>query len=139
VGYSNVLALSEILPVYPGAIVAQTAPAGTAGTYYISAYADLYIDLNDGYAECYDVLASQGQVQNVGKSSVTGANQSLAIVDAVGINAGDQVQFWCDSGNGDGGSLALDGAITAILINSPAAPGKVGHLSRSPTPLKQRK
>jgi len=139
VGSADVLPFSAPLPASPGVIVAQTAPAATGGTYFISAYADLYIDANDGYVDCWDVLASQGQVQNVGKSSVTGANQTISIVDAVSINAGDQVQFWCESGNGDGNSLALDGAITAILItNASGVAGSAGHLGGSGTRFKQR-
>jgi hypothetical protein len=122
----------------PGLPYAATSFVKTAGIYYVSGFAEFYIDANDGLAGCYDYTTSLG-ARRFAESSAVGNNQTVSVVDLVTVSANDQIGLWCYSGNGDGLSGVESAAITAILINSASdLPRKAEHSHESQTHLKQR-
>jgi hypothetical protein len=124
VGYSSLLdyGIFPELSRAPGVLVAETAPVATTGTYYITASAFLSVDPNDGVAWCYDTTPFTGYIRSTGGG--TAYYSQASITDALIVNAGDSVQLWCYSGEGDGFSFVLNAGLTATLIDSSSAPSK---------------
>ena len=139
VGYSAVAGQPWNFPIgYYATLMLQTNPVGTSGTYFISAGVLAYVAAGDTYVFCYDTLASVG---TGGQSSGGGGSQfgnyiPVSITDAIFISAGDSVQLWCYSG-GTNGSNALNGGLTATLLNSSnkAKTAKPQHLHVTPKQL----
>jgi hypothetical protein len=128
VGYSGVSLQGTDLPAFPGALIAQTGPVATAGTYFISASVLLSIDPGDtDGALCYDTTASTGGVNQLAGSSSFG-NQQASITDVLTVNAGDAFQVWCFGTRGDF-SISSNAGLTAILIAS-ALDHKLPHHSQ---------
>ena len=149
-GYSMFTGQNIILPAYPGVIVAETAQVATAGTYYVSASAVLYIDPTDFDAGCYDSTSLGTLGSNRAWTTVTNNLSTLSIADALSVGERETIQLWCWSEVGSGNSYVFPydpqlsyyggAGITATLINSPfGASGKVGHSRKSSSRLKQRK
>jgi hypothetical protein len=141
VGYSSVASEAITLATFPGALIAQTKPVATSGTYFISASASLDIeDNNNGGAACYDTTASSGSPFQFGGSGLNGEQQS-SITDVISVSAGDSFQLFCF---GSDSSEFLNGGLTATLINSasdaskkPRHPRKF-HLPGAFTDLQER-
>ncbi len=116
-GYSGIPSVTQQLPVFPGALVAQTNPVAASGTYFISASAYMDIDSSDtGGAYCYDTTASSGSIFQFGGSSSVG-NQTVAITDVISVSAGDSFQLFC-FGTKDLLDQFNNAGLTAILINN---------------------
>jgi hypothetical protein len=116
-GISNVGFTSSPFATYPGTLVNQV-KIGTTGIYFVSFSGLMVINGGDGGAYCYDTLASAGYGFEVGGSNIPGYLQQASITDIVSAQAGDTLQVWCYSFNGDGGSYLNNSALTGTLINS---------------------
>jgi hypothetical protein len=100
-------------------VVLQTAPVATAGGYFISASALLFIDSADSGAYCYVSTANTGiDDGNVGGSTVTGNFQQASITDFFFVSSGDAFQLVCYSNTNDSNTFVYNGALTATLINT---------------------
>jgi hypothetical protein len=108
------------LATFPGALIAQTKPVATSGTYFISASASLDIENSDGGAACYDTTASSGSPFQFGGSGLNGEQQA-SITDVISVSAGDSVQLFCF---GSDSSEFLNGGLTATLITDAANASK---------------
>jgi hypothetical protein len=115
VGYSGVVNQGAILPAFPGALITQSIPVATSGTYFISASALVDVEDNNGVF-CYDTTASSGSPFQFGGSTLIGLQQA-SITDAISVSAGDSFQLWCSGSDNDVSEL-LNAGITATLINS---------------------
>ena len=76
-----------------------------------------YIRGADGYAYCYDTLASSGQPFEYGGGYGANVYVNISTTDVVSITAGDSVELVCYTG-GTNGSFLYDAGVTATLINS---------------------
>jgi hypothetical protein len=123
VGYAAIA--NQYIPLGSPTVVAQTAPIETAGWYFISASALLFIDYRDNGAACWPTTADTGIVDgNPGGSSgnangviVAGETQA-SITDIFYISSGDAVQLECSSGLNDANTFVNNASLTATLINS---------------------
>ena len=133
VGNSAFLAAGSDVPLasFPGAVIAQTNPIQTSGTYYINASVLLHIDASDFAAYCYVTAASSGFDDGlVGGSSAVGDYQSAAITDVWFLNSGDSAQIVCYSNAGDSSTFAYGAGLTATLINESFGAKKAPHAKK---------
>ena len=101
------------------AVVAQTNPVKTTGTYYVNATALLAIDAADSAAYCYVTTGSSGVQDGIyGGSSNAGQFEQASIADAWNVSAGDVVQMVCYSNAGDSNTYVYNASLTATLIQS---------------------
>jgi hypothetical protein len=120
VGYSA-MSLTNISFGTTPVVILQTVPVSATGTYYVNATAYAGFTNGAGDFNCYFAPVSTGQSDG---NSVTGGYQTeVALVDAVNVNAGDSIGFYCVN---SGPSIDLVGvvnpaAMTAIFINTPSA------------------
>jgi hypothetical protein len=128
VGYSSIVTQGSTLAAFPGALIAQSNPVATTGTYFVSASAFLDIESSDNTgAFCYDTIASSGAPFQF-SGSLTNGLQPASITDVIRVSAGDSFQLFC---SGSDSSEFLNGGLTAILINSVSDSSKKPRHPRS--------
>ena len=128
VGYSATTGTSTFSLTPSGVVIAQTVAVGT-GTYYVSS--STLLDIGNDLAFCHSTTVNAGgRQQSQGGSSVSGFQQA-STTDVWFVGEGDAFQLVCADANSN--SLASDGTITAILINSASDAGPQ-HPQKVPPP-----
>jgi hypothetical protein len=95
----------------------ETGPLPTSGSYFVSASALPYVVNGDGYAFCYDTLASSGIPSQYGGGYQVDNYEQASISDVLFVSMGDSIQLWCYVG-GENGSTLYNAGLTAALINT---------------------
>ncbi len=115
-GFSNT---QVILTSFQPVIV--TTPVTTAGTYYLSASAEVWVDTGD-VVSCS--LGNQDSIVGIYSAAgpASGAEwQTLPLSAPMNLSAGDTVDVWCGDINGDSNTYFSQGAVTGTLITNPAS------------------
>lgn len=89
-----------------------------AGTYYVSATAELFVAVGDGEGACWIATsAAPDTAINLGADSLTGNVTTVGETASVSVTAGQTLEELCDS-QGTNGSTVDDAGIIAIRILS---------------------
>ena len=130
VGYSAV-GKSVPLTGFPGALIAETAPA-QAGTYFVSASTLLLLATgDDGF--CYITSVNNaGVTNNYGGFGTGGTYVQASNTDVFTVLEGDAFELFCY--NGGFNSEAFNATLTATLINSATTAAVKGSGETLPHP-----
>jgi hypothetical protein len=121
--------LSTVQPLsLNGTIVATTQPLANAGSYYVTASAFVGIDIGDRVT-CYVSNGDSGNFfdgvyggfDNT-KNTFFAVQAQATVVDDWGATAGDVINLYCSSANGDPASYVANAAISATFIASDSCP-----------------
>jgi hypothetical protein len=101
-------------------VVLQTNTVSTAGTYFINASAQIFVDTADVAVYCHVITQSGLSDGLTGGSSARGYSQQASIVDSFTVSAGDAFELVCFSGSNDTNSAVRNAGMTAILMSGGA-------------------